>query len=161
MTIIQVSPQAPKQNKRKTLKRVDKSKETKRDNRKFKRVKERCRKKKKKPHVDRIQDKPQRRLLKAKQDGKTSIPASGPPTTHSTRTFKGTQDSRLSLLMKNPKNKITRTTRKELTQENEESMVSQEWVDRTVLGRGRPPENILRRPESTQKSLQRVLRSEY
>jgi hypothetical protein len=143
MTTIQVSPQAPKQNKRKTLKRVDKSKETKRDNRKFKRVKERCRKKKKKPLVDRIQDKPQRRLLKAKQDGKTSIPASGPPTTHSTRTFKGTQDSRTSLLMINPKNEITRTTRKELTQENEESMVSQEWVDRTVLGRGRPPENIL------------------
>jgi len=168
MKTIQVSPQAPKQNKSKTLKRVDKRKDTKRDNKKFKRVKERYQKKKKKTYAGRVQDKSQRRSLKAKQDGKASIPANGPltapissPNTHSTWKFKGTQDSRISFLLTNPKNKITRTPRKELTQENEESRVSQEWVDRTELGRGRPPENILRRPESTQRNRHKVLRIEY
>jgi hypothetical protein len=44
--------------------------------------------------------------------------------------------------LSNPKSK---TTREEVTKENEEVMVSPGWIDKTILGRGRPPENIIRK----------------
>jgi hypothetical protein len=65
------------------------------------------------------------------------------PTTRSYQQFKGMQDStRTSFPLSNPKSK---TTREEVTQENGEVMVSPGWTDKTILGRGRPPENIIRK----------------
>jgi len=64
-------------------------------------------------------------------------------TTLSTRQFKDTQEStRISFPLSHPKNNTTRTQREDLIQENGEIMASTEWVNKTVLGRGRPPENI-------------------